>query len=355
MGWSMRAAGSAAAAGLLLVIAAVALVGPRAASPGSLLAAPSWLVAPPAFNLKQEDKKVQTVLASLGSPGLRAVQALHSRDANFPAVSREGSAQGAAAKTGGHARGSYPPRFSAQTSHAAPGARPRAPAHHGKAGAVETPEEEWQADHKKMSVAVRDFHKYGDSALEKLIPARTSAREYKKALTKGEQQINRLQDARKQGQLDEANANGALSALEKGIAQQDALKREALKARAEGKEYAQKMQIQDLKKKIKLQEERDRRREDIVKAQVAALAKENRALRHKDDKVTLQLEEVPAVGAREGNLEALRKQIKSLQASEGSKVEALKDEVVSMQKEMVCEEKYCCYWEDVAMQARVRA
>jgi len=155
------------------------------------------------------------------------------------------------------------------------------------------------------------------------------------ALNKGQREINRLKEAKKQGQLDEANASGALSAVEKGIAEQDSLKRDALKARDDGKEYAEKMQVVDLKRKLRLQEARDRRRENIVNSQVASLAKENKDLRKKDEKISLQMEEVPAVGAREGNLMALRGEIKNLQRSESGSVDALKDQVSSMKQQMV--------------------
>ena len=67
--------------------------------------------------------------------------------------------------------------------------------------------------------------------LQSLIPARKTEHQYKKALKKGQREIDRLKDARKQGKLDEENASSALSAVEKGIAQKDALKREALKAK----------------------------------------------------------------------------------------------------------------------------
>ena len=50
-----------------------------------------------------------------------------------------------------------------------------------------------------------------------------------------------------------SKANGALLAVEKGIEEQDALKRMALKAREEGKEYAEKMRVADLKRKLELQ------------------------------------------------------------------------------------------------------
>jgi len=169
---------------------------------------------------------------------------------------------------------------------------------------------------------------------QSLIPARKTEHQYKKALKKGQREVDRLKDARKQGKLDEENASSALTAVEKGIAEQDALKREALKAKDEGKEYAAKMKIKDLKRKLKLQEERDRRREDIVKEQVAALAKENQELHARDSKISMQMEEVPANGAHEGNLMALRNEIKNLQRSESEHVDALEDEVRSMKEQM---------------------
>ena len=70
------------------------------------------------------------------------------------------------------------------------------------------------------------------------------------------------------------------------------------------------------------QEERDRRREDIVKEEVAALASENHHLRKTDSKVRLEIEEVPtALGAtQEGNLVALRNEIKTMQQADSVKV-----------------------------------
>ena len=143
-----KAGFAAAAAGLLLVLAAMELVAPRAAAPGSLLEAPSWLGAPPSFNVKKEDTVADTYLRAEDrrQAGVRAVQALHMRDANFPAISREGNVD---TMTGGRARGSYPRRFSAQTSHPArAGERGRAGHRERAAGkaAVVTPEDEWQAD-----------------------------------------------------------------------------------------------------------------------------------------------------------------------------------------------------------------
>jgi hypothetical protein len=149
-----------AAAGALLVLVAVSLVGHEALSPTPAVLAsqppktPSWLVAPPTFNLKKEDKSVKA--------GLRAVQALHASDANFPVENREGNLGPSAAKTGGRAQGVYPRRFSATTSHAARG---RGSDKKAKA-AVETPADEWQADRSLMYKAVHAFHKYGDQALE---------------------------------------------------------------------------------------------------------------------------------------------------------------------------------------------
>jgi len=305
------------------LLVTVTLVGQQASAPTELRSVPptpSWLVAPPTFSLAKKAR-------------VREVEALHSRDANFPTVNREGNIEGAAARTGGKAKGVYPRRYSAASSHAAPGARGRAAT---RKATVETPADEWQQDRSKMYTAVHEFHKYGDSALEKLIPARKTARAYKQALTKGQREINRLKEAKKQGQLDEANASGALSAVEKGIAEQDALKRDALQARDEGKEFAEKMQVNDLKRKLKLQEARDRRRENIVKSQVASLAQENQDLRKKDEKISMQMEEVPlpSASAKEGNLMALRSEIKELQRSESGNVEALKDEVSSMKQQM---------------------
>ena len=48
-------------------------------------------------------------------------------------------------------------------------------------GAIESAADEWQDKREKMYKAVRTFQQYGDSALEKLIPARKSSVEYKKA------------------------------------------------------------------------------------------------------------------------------------------------------------------------------
>lgn len=152
-----------AAAGSLLLLAAVVLIGHEAWSPTfSVLVSqppktPSWLVAPPTFNLKTEDKSMKA--------GLRAVQALHASDANFPVEDREGNlGQSAAkAKAGSRAQGVYPRRFSADTSHAA--ARGRRVDQ--KATAVhETAADEWQADRNMMYKAVHEFRKYGDQALE---------------------------------------------------------------------------------------------------------------------------------------------------------------------------------------------
>jgi len=307
------------------LIAAVTLIGQQLAVPAELRSAPptpSWLVS--------EDRRV--------TQGARAVLSLYARDANFPTLNREGNLR-SAARTGGKAKGVYPRRFSAATSHAAPGGRGRekagpTPTRKAAKAAAETSADEWQQDRSKMYNAVHEFQKFGDSALEKLIPEHTTAREYKTALNKGQREINRLKEAKKQGQLDEANASGALSAVEKGIAEQDSLKRDALKARDDGKEYAEKMQVVDLKRKLRLQEARDRRRENIVNSQVASLAKENKDLRKKDEKISLQMEEVPAVGAREGNLMALRGEIKNLQRSESGSVDALKDQVSSMKQQM---------------------
>ena len=172
------------------------------------------------------------------------------------------------------------------------------------------------------------------SPVQALIPAKKTEHEYKSALKKGLREVDRLKDARQQDRLDAKKASGALSAVEKGVAEQDALKREALKAKDEGKEYAAKMKIQDLKRQLKLQEERDRRREGIVKEQVARLAEENRELRTKDSKISMEMEEVPADGAREGNLMALRKEITNLQRSESDHVKALEDEVLTMKEQM---------------------
>ena len=299
-----------AAAGVLLVVAAVALVGQQVLVPNQLLdhpPTPSWLAG-----------------------GERAVRALHERDANFPAVSREGSLGDAASVTGGKAKGFYSRRFSTKTSHAV-GERGRSARRHG---AIESAADEWQDKREKMYKAVRTFQQYGDSALEKLIPARKSSVEYKKALTQGLHEVARLKDARKEGQLVTASASGALNALEKGIQEQDALKREALHARDEGKEYAEKMKIADLKKKLALQRARDRRRENMIKDQLAGLVKQNKKLRNKDTKVSLEMEEVPAVGAREGNLVSLRHEIKDLQRSESSEVSELKDEFKAMEGQM---------------------
>ncbi len=153
-----------AAAAATLVLAAVALVGPQAVWPApAVLAAhapktPSWLVAPPAFSVQKEDKRVRA--------GLRAVQALHAADANFPVEDREGNLGPSAAKTGGRAQGVYPRRFSPKTSHAARGRKSGLQAAAKVKTAVESPADEWQADRSMMYQAVHEFHKFGDQALE---------------------------------------------------------------------------------------------------------------------------------------------------------------------------------------------
>ena len=161
-------------------------------------------------------------------------------------MNREGNLQGEEARTGGRANEVY-----AQI-HFGRSKVQRGRSARRKASAV-TPEGEWQKDKRKMRMAVHLFHKDGDSALEKLIPARAVKMEYKKALAKGIHEVDRLANAGKQSQLDLSKANGALLAVEKGIEEQDALKRMALKAREEGKEYAEKMRVADLKRKLELQ------------------------------------------------------------------------------------------------------
>jgi hypothetical protein len=153
-----------AAATAALVLAAVTLVGPQAVSQApAVLAAhapqtPSWLVAPPAFSVEKEDKRVRA--------GLRAVQALHAADANFPVKDREGNLGASAARTGGRAQGVYPRRFSSKTSHAARGRKSGPKAAPKVKATAESPADEWQADRSMMYKAVHEFHKFGDQALE---------------------------------------------------------------------------------------------------------------------------------------------------------------------------------------------
>ena len=349
----MRRTAACTALACALAVAAVVGLSGRLRGVGEMvsvpsLPAPSWLAS----------------MTPQAGAGVMAVQALHARDANFPAVSRERSV---GAVGGRKAAGVYPRRFSAATSHAAVGPRAQqasqAPPVHGARGraahrapdgqerantperglahrapdgqeGANTPEEEWRADRSKMEKAVREFHQHGDDALETLIPARKTAKEYKQALSKGLHAVERLQKTRQEDTRAVLKASSALKAVEKGVEEQDALKREAMQAKDEGKEYAQKMKIADLKRQLQLQAARDHRREDLVKDQLASLEKENRNLRKQDSKVSLQMEEVPAVGVRAGHLMKLGNEIKTLQQSEGAEVHRLKNEFKAMRQDM---------------------
>ncbi|EKX40537.1 hypothetical protein GUITHDRAFT_142646 [Guillardia theta CCMP2712] len=238
--------------------------------------------------------------SSLASKGavkvdMEAVHALHSRDPNFPVVSPSEADGNAEALSVEHAKWKsvYPMKFSAKTSHSVP----------------ENSHAEWSMKEKQMQRAIHVFHKYGDMALEKLLPPK-----HKPALRHFEPL--RVESSRSSPRsFTTKNAQEAIDAVEKNLEKSQESKIEQMNAREAGLLYAAKTKQEDLTRKFQRQLAREKRRESNLKKELSVVSSENNKLQ-----------------ARNSHLSSLIE--KSLRARDKSqtRIDKLDDEISSMKK-----------------------
>jgi hypothetical protein len=151
------------------------------------------------------------------------------------------------------------------------------------------------------------FSKYGDAALEKLIPKRETKAEYSKALEQANGEIRLLEKEKRE---DEAETEREKKAVEKIAA---ALRTEA---KFGGNKAAGSGEVE------RVEEEVERREMETKEAE------------RKGSKVATEISEVPAVGSRASKLMTLRDTIKRMQADDQSDDKVMRHELAAVQSQV---------------------
>jgi hypothetical protein len=289
------------------------------------LPVPSWLVAP-----------VVSLNTATGDDAAAAKGSAPSHDSEAP--TRVTAADNTAVSTAAvkHAAFVRPPAAPAQAGDAGwLAAAPAAPKHkHSttRKAVFKNSESEWMSERSKLYKAVSMFHKFGDSALETLIPARKTAAMLKRAKQSAQREIHTLQQTAAQASKVEAQAARTLEAVAKGEKQEQALDRAAMHKMEHGKLAAAEREEKALREQLQASEATDRRREAAMKAKVERMAQEKWALKKKADKVEMRLQEVPG-DSGVAQLVALKAQIDALESTEAKDVGALKEKLRAVQSQ----------------------
>jgi len=245
---------------------------------------------------------------------LEAVHALHSRDPNFPVVSPsevDGHAEASAAV---HRKWQsvYPMKFSSKTSHSVP----------------ENSNAEWRLKEKQMQKAIHVFHKYGDMALEKLLP-----KTRKPALRHFEPLRVEATHSSK-ASFSTRNAEEAIKDVENNLKKAQESKIEHLKAREQGLLYEEQTKQQDLTRKFQRELAREKRREMNMKKEMSVISSENNKLQARNSRLSTLIEKsLRARDESQSKIDRLEGDISSMKKAEGRDIANLKEKLQRVEED----------------------
>lgn len=171
--------------------------------------------------------------------------------------------------------------------------------------------DEWQMDRARLEHAVDMFGKYGDAALEKLVPKSQTERLYRKALVRADGEIALLKRERRS---DVSVREGEREAVARIAAQ---LHAQAHKE-GRGSSRTSAMAEQEAAKVEEEVREREQRSKEAVK---------------QGSKVAKEISEVPATGTDAQRLYRLRETIKRMQSKDEAEVMTLKTSLKDVQRQ----------------------
>ena len=155
------------------------------------------------------------------------------------------------------------------------------------------------------------FSKYGDAALEKLIPKRETKAEYSKALKQANGEIRLLEKEKREDEAETAR-------------EKKAVKKIAATLRSEAKSGVKKAGGSGEVERV----------EEGVEEGVERRERETKEADRKGSKVATEISEVPAVGSRATKLMTLRETIKRMQEDDQSDDKVMRHELAAVQSQV---------------------